>query len=144
MNTNIATEIIQLSHASSAVPEVTYEPVWISTDRRQPDPAKTSLKYSQIGGPDASDKVGVGHGPIFKVEFVDLSSVSASYIKVWAIDNDDAISDGIVYPVTYLAGKSLDIWFKKFEFTDAGGAPAAAGGSYTIVGHRKRQYPAVF
>lgn len=144
MNTNIATELLELSHASSASPELSYEPVWISTDRRQPDATKTSLKYAQIGGPDASDKIGNGHGPIYRVEFADLSAVSASYIKVWALDNDGVVSDGVVYPTSYLAGKTLDIWLKKFEFTNSGGETVAAGGSYKIIGHRKRQYPAIF
>lgn len=144
MNTNIATEILELNHASSASPELSYEPIWISTDRRQPDPTKTSLKYAQVGGPTSSDKIGNGYGPIFKVEFADLASVSATHIKVWAIDNDEIISDGVVYPVSYLAGKSLDIWLRKFEFTNANGETTAAGGTYTIVGHRKRQYPAIF
>jgi hypothetical protein len=142
MNINIATEILELNHASSASPELSYDPVWISTDRRQPDPTKTSLKYSQVGGPSSADKIGNGNGPIFRVEFVDLASVSATHIKVWALDNDDAInSDGVLYPISYIAGKTLDIWLKKFEFTDSDGDTVAAGGSYLIYGHRKRQYP---
>ena len=144
MNTNIATELLELNNASSASPELSYEPVWIVTDRRQSDPNKTSLKYAQIGGPEASDKIGKGNGPIFRVDFADLSALSAAYIKIWALDNDGVISDGVIYPVSYLAGKTLDIWLRKFEFTNVNGETVAPGGSYTIIGHRKRQYPAIF
>lgn len=145
MNVNSATEIITLNHAASASPELTYEPVWISTDKRQPDVTKTTLKFAQVGGPTAADKIGNAYGPIFKVEFVDLASVTtATHIKIWGLDNDDVNSDGAVYPISYLNGKTIEIWLKKFEFTDAAGAPAAVGGSWTIYGHRKRQYPAIF
>lgn len=144
MNVSSSTEIISLFNAASASPELTYDPVWISTDRRQSDPTKTTLKFAQVGGPTAADKIGNAYGPIYRIEFVDLSALSAAYIKIWGLDNDNVNSDGAIYPVTYLAGKTLDVWLKKFEFTDANGDAVAAGGAYTIYGHRKRQYPAIF
>jgi hypothetical protein len=142
MNTNIPTEIFEIHPASSASPELTYEPVWISTDRREQDPNKTTLKYSQLGGPKAADKIGNAHGPIFRIEVI---RATASYIRVWGLDNDD--TNAPIYPIQRFtaAGASpfLDIWLKKFEFTDVAGVPVAAG-NYTVIGHRKRNYPAVF
>lgn len=145
MNVNSATEIIPINYASSASPELTYEPVWISTDRRQADPTKTTLKFAQVGGPTAADKIGNAYGPIHRVEFVDLSSVTgATHIKIWGLDNDDINSDGVVYPIAYLNQRTIDVWLKKFDFTDAAGDPVTPGGTWTIYGHRKRQYPAIF
>jgi hypothetical protein len=143
-NVNTPTEILELANAASASPELSYEPVWVNTDRRQPDVTKTTLKYQQIGGPTEgateSDRIGNTYGPIFMVEFVDLSSLSATHIKIWGLDNKDA--DAVIYPVTYLtANPKLDIWLKKFEFTNSSGTTVAAGGAYTIYGHRSRHIP---
>lgn len=142
MNTNIPTEIFEIHPASSASPELSYGPVWISTDRREQDPNKTTLKYSQVGGPKASDKIGNAYGPIFRIEVL---SADASYIKVWGLDNDDI--NAPVYPITRFtaAGASpyLDIWLKKFEFTNSAGDPVSPG-TYKVIGHRKRNYPAIF
>lgn len=140
---NSSTEILELANAASASPEMSYAPVWISTDRREQDPAKTTLKYAQVGGPTKEDKIGNAYGPIYLVEFVDLSSISAAYIKVWGLDNDD--TNAPIYPVSYLStNPKLEVWLKKFEFTDANGNTVAAGGAFKIYGHRKRQYPAIF
>lgn len=140
---NSATEILILANAASGSPELSYEPVWISTDRREQNPIKTTLKFAQIGGPTKDDKIGNAYGPIYLVEFADLSLLSAAYIKVWGLDNDD--DNAPVYPVSYLSNNpKLEVWLKKFEFTDVNGNPVAAGGAYKIFGHRKRQYPAIF
>lgn len=134
-----ATEILTLANAASGSPELSYAPVWISQDRRQPDPTKTTLKYQQLGGPKAEDRIGNARGPIYMMEFVDLSALSAAYISVWGLDNGD---DPAIYPVAYLIlNPTLNVWLSKFEFTDATGTPVAAGGDYTIHGHRKRQIP---
>ena len=58
MNVNTPTEIFEIHPASLASPELTYEPVWISTDRRVSDPNKTTLKYAQVGGPTAAVAAG--------------------------------------------------------------------------------------
>ena len=134
--TNTPTELIKLTNG------VDYSPVWISTDRRQPDPTKTTMVYSQVGGPTAEDKIGNTYGPIFRVEFVDVASITATHVKVWGIDNTD--DDAAIYPVAYLAlNPKLDIWLKKIEFTDADGL-TVAGGTSIIYGHRKRTFPAGF
>jgi len=142
MNTNIPTEIFEIHPASSASPELTYEPVWISTDRREQDPNKTTLKFSQVGGPTAGDKIGNAHGPIFRIEVL---SATADFIQVWGLDNDD--TNAPIYPTRRFTGEYgnpiLDIWLKKFEFTDVDGVPVAAG-TYQVIAHRKRNYPAVF
>ena len=140
MNQLSATEILTLSHASSASPEVSYAPVWISTDKRISDPEKTTMKYAQIGGPLASDKIGNAYGPIYMIEFVDLSAVSATHIKILGIDNDEL--NAPIYPISYiLDNPKLYIWLDKFDFVDSLGNTVAPGGTYTIFGHRKRQFP---
>ena len=142
MNTNIPTEIFEIHPASSASPELTYEPVWISTDRREQNPNKTTLKFSQVGGPTAADKIGNAYGPIFRIEVL---SATASYIRIWGLDNDNI--NAPVYPIGRFTSANgnpiLDIWLKKFEFTDAAGLPVSAG-TYKVIAHRKRNYPAVF
>lgn len=142
MNVNTPTEILEIHPASTASPELTYEPVWISTDKRTNDPTKTTLKYSQVGGPTAADKIGNAHGPIFRIEVI---SASANYIKIWGLDNDDA--NAPVYPISRFTGANgnaiLDVWLKKFEFTDING-DAVSPGSYKVLGHRSRRYPASF
>ncbi len=144
MNTNIPTEIIPIYRASSASPELTYEPVWISTDRREQDPNKTTLKYSQVGGPTAGDKIGNAHGPIFRIEIVETTGVS--HIRIWGLDNDD--TNAPIYPISRFTGShgnnTLDVWLKKFEFTDHVGNIDPSVSSYVVYGHRKRNYPAVF
>lgn len=137
MNELSATEILTLENA------ISYAPVWIVTDKRTSDPEKTTLKYPQVGGPDASDKIGNADGPIYMIEFVDLSAVTATHVKIWGLDNDDI--NAPVYPISYiLDNPKLHIWLDQFEFTDAAGSTVAAGGVYTIFGHRKRKYPIQF
>jgi hypothetical protein len=137
MNQLSSTEILELSDS------ISYAPVWISTDRRNPDPSKTTMKFAQIGGPGAGDKIGNAHGPIFMVEFVDLGLLTAEYIKIYGLDND--ATNAPVYPVDYLNNNpKLHVWLDRFEFTDAAGNPVAAGGAFKIFGHRKRQYPVQF
>lgn len=132
---NSGTEIIKLEHASIASPERSYEQVFISTDRRAAPGETTTIGYWQVGGPKVSDKIGKANGPIFRVEFVSIPA--SSYIRIWALDNDN--SDIIVYPTDYLIlNPKLDVWLRKFEWTNPSGTTVAAPGSYTILGHRKR------
>ena len=141
---NTATELIALANAASASPELSYEPVWVNQDRRITDINKTTLKYKQVGGPSDgtatdADKIGNALGAIFKVEFVDLSALTATHIKIWGVHNNDA--SAVIYPVSYLDGLTLDVILNKFEFTNSGGTPVAAGGAYTIIGHRTNTQP---
>jgi hypothetical protein len=129
---DFATEIISLSDSLS------YKPVYINADKRQPDITKTTIKYLQVGGPLAADKIGNALGAIIKVEFVDLTSATATHVKIWGIHNDDA--SAVIYPKSYLEGKILDIVLDKFELTNAGGTPVS-GGTYIIMGHRKNTQP---
>ena len=140
MNVNTPTEILVLDAGTS------YEPVWISTDRRTQDVTKTTLKYAQVGGPTAGDKIGNAHGPIFRIEV--LNPGTATHIKVWGLDNDD--NNAPVYPVTRFVGQPesnifLDIWLKKYQFcSDAAGTVTDAGANALVMGHRSRHYPASF
>lgn len=137
MNELSSTEILTLENTTS------YAPVFIITDKRTDDPTKTTLKYTQIGGPDADDKIGNTYGPIYMVEFADLGSLSATHIKIWGLDNDD--TNAAIYPVSYLAlNPKVYVWLDKFEFTNSAGATVAPGGTFTIFGHRKRKYPIQF
>lgn len=134
---NIANELILLAHAGSASPEVTYAPTKISTDKRATPGAATTLYKVQIG---SDMQHGIANGPVFRVEFVDLSSVTATHIKIWGIDN--LTDDAPIYPKTYLVNHPiLDVFLRKFEFTDSSGSPVAPGGTYTIVGHKMRGLP---
>jgi len=131
---NIASEIIQLQHASVSVPETTYELQFISTDKRAAPGEKTTIGVYQVGGPTLADKIGNTNGPVYMMEFVNIPA--GQHIRVWADGNDDA--DVIIYPTDYLiANPKLNIWLKKFEWTDAAGVTETAPGSYTILGHRK-------
>ena len=132
---NSGTEIINLAHASSAAPEVVYQLQFISTDKRISDPTKTTLGYNQVGGPLATDKIGNANGPIFMMECVDIPA--GAYIRVWALDNKDA--DGVVYPTDYLIDNpKIEVYLRKFEWTDIAGTTVAAPVAYSIFGHRKR------
>lgn len=130
-----AIELISLTDS------VNYEPTLISVDKRIADPSKTSLRYFQIG---ELQQYGFAKGPIFKVEFADLSAVSATHIKIWGLDNLD--DDAPIYPVSYLTTwrPIIDVYLKKFIFCDSSGTPAAAGGAYSIVGYKKKSIPAVW
>lgn len=138
MNELSSTEILTLENG------ISYAPVWIVTDKRISDPEKTTLKYPQVGGPTAADKIGNANGPIFRIEVL---SAAASYIRIWGLDNDD--SNAPVYPISRFTGTGaspiLDVWLKKFEFTDATGTPVTVlPGTYQVLGHRKRNYPVQF
>jgi len=134
---NFATEIIKLSES------VSYKPVYINADKRQPDIDKTTIKYLQVGGPLATDKIGNALGAITKVEFVDLTNLaSATHIKIWGVHNTDATA--VVYPVSYLiANPILNIILSKFEFaSDIGGTIVAeVESAYVIYGHRTNTTP---
>jgi len=119
------------------VNQLNYEPTFISTDKRAPAGAPTTLGYQQIG---ELQQYGFAKGPVFKVEFVDLSSVSAEYVKIWGIDNKDA--DAPIYPVAYLLKfPVINVYLKKFDFCESDGTSADPGGEYTIVGYKKRGIP---
>ena len=137
MNELSATEILTLE------PDVSYAPVWIVTDKRTSDPEKTTLKYPQVGGPDASDKIGNADGPIYMIEFADLSALAtAEFVKIWGLDNDDI--NAPIYPIAYLRNNPrVYVWLDKFVFTDRFGQPVEET-KYTVLGHRKRKYPIQF
>ena len=133
---NSAVEIIELQHYSSISPAgVTYAPQFISTDRRKLPGEKTTLGYYQVGDPNTTGKIGNTSGPIYRMEFVDLSALGGQYIKIWALENSD--DNALIYPVLYLAGKTLDIWLQKFEIVDVNGDLDTPDGDYKIFGHRK-------
>ena len=135
MNASTPTEILELSAATS------YSPVWISTDRRQVDVSKTTLKYAQVGGPTAADKVGNAHGPIFRIEVLNFGT--ANGIKIWGLDNDD--DNAVEYPKSRFTNQPiLDIWLQKYEFTNGSGTTVDAGAGAKVFGHRSRHYPASF
>jgi hypothetical protein len=138
MNELSSTEILTLENG------ISYAPVWIVTDKRISDPEKTTLKYPQVGGPTTADKIGNANGPIYMIEFADLDSVvTATHIKILGLDNDDL--NAALYPVAYLKlNPKVYVWLDQFEFTNSAGTPVAAGGAYTIFGHRKRKYPVQF
>ena len=43
-----------------------------------------------------------------------------------------------------MSNPKVYVWLDKFEFTDVDGETVAAGGEFTIFGHRKRKYPIQF
>lgn len=129
---NSTTELITLAAG------LNYEPTFVRTDKRIPPSQPTTLGYYQIG---EIQQYGFAKGPIFRVEFVDLSAVAATYIKIWGLDN---IGDtGVVYPITYLTTwkPTMDIYLKKFVFSDVNGNEVLEANDYTIVGHKKRAMP---
>ena len=136
MNELSSTEILTLENG------ISYAAFWMIKDKRISDPEKTTLKYPQVGGPTAADKIGNANGPIFRIEVL---SAAASYIRIWGLDNDD--DNAPVYPITRFTGTGaspiLDVWLKKFEFTNVDGIPVTAG-NYQVLGHRKRNYPVQF
>ena len=124
-------ELIELQHT------VNYEPTFISTDKRVPAGTPTTLGYWQIG---ETQQYGFAKGPIFKVQFVDLSAVTATHIKIWGIDNRD--DSAPIYPKTYFTNANyqnsvLHIYLKKFVFCNSEGVPASES-SYTVVGYKKK------
>ena len=125
---NSASELILLTAG------VNYEPTFVSTDKRVPSSEKTSLGYWQIG---ELQQYGFAKGPIFKVEFVDLASISATHVKIWGIDHKD--DDAPIYPVTYLNAikRPIDAYLKKFIFCNSSGVEASET-TYTVVGYKKK------
>lgn len=135
-----STELIQLEHYSSATPSVDYIPTWISTSKRG---NSTSIGYWQIG---SEEQHGLTYSPVYRMIFADLSSVTASYIKVWGISNET--DDAAIFPVSYFSSPAgnaeLDVYLNKFEFTDAGGNVVAPGGTYSIIGCKKKSMPLTY
>ena len=119
---------------------VNYEPTSISADKRVPAYEKTTLKYWQIG---ELQQYGFARGPIFKIEFADLSNVAtATHVKIWGIDNQDL--DAPIYPITYFTAMTspalVEVYLKKFEFCDSDGNPVSET-DYLVVGYKKRVMP---
>jgi hypothetical protein len=132
---NYATEIINLTAG------INYEPTFIPTDRRRSATETTSLGYYQIG---ELAQYGNAKGPIFKVEFADLSSLAtATQVKIWGLDNDDL--NAPIYPVTYLQTwrPVIDVYLKKFVFLDVLGDEVEETG-YSVIGYKKRAIPTVY
>lgn len=128
-------ELINLEH------NIDYSPTFVSTDRRAAG-GSTTIGYYQIGD---IQQYGFARGPVFKVQFVDLSSAGASYVKIWGIENQDI--DAPIYPITYLAADkqpTVHVYLKKFIFCDSSGNPITPSGEYTVVGYKKRAMPVVW
>lgn len=118
---------------------VDYSPTFVSTDKRATPSERTTIGYYQIG---STMQYGFAKGPIFKVEFVDLTSAGANYIKIWGIDNQD--NDAPIYPISYLAPDKqpiIEVYLKKFIFCDVNGTPVTPSGDYVVVGYKKRAIP---
>jgi len=131
-----AVELINLADFSSTTPGTDYLPTFITTQKAG---FSTSMGFWQIG---SEEQHGFDHSPVFKMIFADLQLVTASHIKIWGIDNQD--DDAPEFPVAFLTNNpELEIYLNKFEFTDGSGNVIPAGGAYTIVGCKKRQYPIV-
>ena len=132
---NSATELIDLE-PESAGGDNNYMPTFVNTSKRGPS---TSLGFWQIG---SNEQHGLTHSPVFKMIFADLTAVGASHIKIWAVDN--TTDDAPEFPVAFLiANPELEIYLNKFDFTDGSGNVIPAGGAFTIVGCKKRQFPIV-
>lgn len=134
-----ATELIQLEHFSSGGNDVDYIPTFINTDRRG---QSTSVGYWQIG---STEQHGQTYSPVYKMIFADISSVTATHIKIWGISNIG--NEAPIFPIAYFAAPSnqvLDIYLNKFEFTDALGNVVAPGGDYSIIGCKKKSMPLTY
>lgn len=132
---NYATELISLTAG------LNYSPTFIRNDKRRPSTVPTSLGYYQIG---ELAQYGNAKGPIFRVEFADLSSLeTAEYVKIWGLDNDD--TNAPIYPVTYLQTwrPILDIYLKKFIFCDFSGTEIDETDNYTVIGYKRKTIPTV-
>jgi hypothetical protein len=119
---------------------VNYAPTFVSTDRRAALSERTTIGYWQIG---ELQQYGFSKGPIFKIEFADLSSIAtATHVKIWGVDNKD--SDAPIYPLTYFTSQTspalVEVYLKKFEFCDSNGAPVTET-DYLVVGYKKRVLP---
>jgi hypothetical protein len=132
------TELIKLEH------NINYSPTFISTDRRRGPGQSTSIGYWQIG---ADAQQGVTHGPVFKMEFVDVIGASpGGYLKIWGIDNQGA--DAPIYPEAYFAmvneQRLIHVYLQKFIFCDVVGNEVAPTLPHLIVGYKKRVIPFVW
>jgi hypothetical protein len=117
---------------------VNYAPTFVSTDKRIPSTQKTSIGYYQIG---ETQQYGKAMGPIFKIEFVDLTNIlTATHVKIWGLDNIN--NDVPLYPITYLTlYPQVNVYLKKFEFCDSNGDEVDESNNFTVVGHKKRSIP---
>lgn len=134
--TNYATEIISLEAG------LNYSPTFIRTDKRRSATETTSLGYVQIG---ELAQYGNAAGPIFRVEFADLSLIAtATHVKIWGLDNDD--TNAPLYPIAYLNTwrPILDIYLKKFIFCDSVGVEVDETGNYTVLGYKRKALPTVY
>lgn len=128
------TEIIALESG------IDYSPTFVSTDKRAGRYERTSIGYWQIG---ETQQYGFSKGPVFKIEFADLSNIStATHIKIWGVDNKD--SDAPIYPISYFTSMTspalVEVYLRKFEFCDSNGEPVSET-NYTVVGYKKRVIP---
>jgi hypothetical protein len=134
--TPYATELISIETG------INYEPTIIRSDRRRYASETTSLGQVQIG---ELAQYGNSKGPIFKIEFVDLSSIAtATHIKVWGIQNDD--TNAPLFPISYInsAKKPIDVYLKKFIFCDSAGVEVDESGNYSAIGYKKNVVPTVY
>lgn len=119
--------------------DTVYSPTFISTDKRKPSTAPTTLGYWQIG---ETQQYGFSRGPVFKIEFanVDDLAVGVTHVKIWGVDNQD--SDAPIYPISYISNNPIiHVYLKKFLFCDAAGEPVEPAGDYLVVGYKKRVLP---
>jgi hypothetical protein len=134
--TPYATELISIEAG------LNYEPTIIRTDRRRYASETTSLGQVQIG---ELQQYGNAKGSIFKIEFVDLSSIAtATHIKIWGIQNDD--TNAPLFPISYinLAKRHIDVYLKKFIFCDSDGGEVDETGNYSAIGYKKNVVPTVY
>lgn len=129
MTVNIPSEIIELEA------EVSYKPTKVITDKRNKQ--NSTIGYYQIG---ADAQQGNAKGPVFRMAFVDLAGLTATHVKLYGIKNTD--TDGVEVPITYLAGKEIDLYLSKFEFTDGtGNVVTEDPADYQVLGYKFKQIP---
>lgn len=131
------TELITLAHGEN------YAPTFVSTDKRKGPGEKTTVGYWQIGDPTHH---GFARGPVFKIEFADLSGVTtATHVKIWGVDNQD--SNAPIYPLSYFKSTAapwntiIHVYLQKFEFCDSSGNTVTPDGDYLVVGYKKKVIP---
>jgi hypothetical protein len=136
MFNDAAAEFLELEHYS--LNSIDYKPFYDeSLDKRRTAGARSSIARWDIG---TNGHQGNNRSPIFKMIFADIENITAGYIKVWAIDNDNI--DGVIFRKAYLqSNPELMVYLNKFEFTDAAGTPVAPGAAYTIIGCKKKGMP---
>lgn len=116
-----------------------YSPTFVSTDKRRPSSQATTVGYWQIG---ETQQYGFSRGPVFKVEFADLSGLEGgvTHVKIWGVDNQD--DDAPIYPVGYFSTNPIiHVYLKKFLFCDSSGTKVTPAGDYLVVGYKKRVIP---